>query len=250
MSSMPPSQPARRPRVVALRWRTCAYLSRGRRARRLHPPSGRGPASTVPPAAASRSRSPMIPSPAPVSASVGARAGAAVADLDLAGVDTDLDVGAGRVLEHVRDRLLHDPVGGVVELDLGGADRQAGRPRPVQQRPQVVPALAEQVGQPRHLGQRLLAGLADGVEALARPLRRVLLGHPARARPGRPSPPGCGRRCRAAHARSGRARGGPRAVSRRRARPRARGCAARVLGRAPSATARRGRRATGRAPRS
>ena len=97
-------------------------LPAGMRARTTKPPPARRPALNSPPRASTRSRSPARPRPLPPGER-GPRAGAVGADLhgDLLRAVAHADHGAAAVgvLEGVRQRLLHDPVG----RDLGAAGR-------------------------------------------------------------------------------------------------------------------------------
>ena len=231
MSSMPPSQPARRPPCRRPAWRTSptsrgvggrAGSTRRRRAGRPRPCRRR-------PRAARADRRSRAPRRCPrASARCGRRRRG---PRSRRRVDTDLDARPpGACLSTFVTASWTTAVGGGVQLDARGARivRPAARARSSSGRRSRRRA-SEQIGQPRHLGQRLLAGRADRGEALAPPAPAGPARPSGPHRPGRPSPPGCGRRCRAARARSGRARGGPRAAWPHPARPRVRACARPVL---------------------
>ena len=153
----------------------------GSRARTKKPPPRRRPLSISPPKTRARSRMPTSPWPAP---SPVAGPAAAVGDLQLelalAPAHAHLGGGLRRMLEHVGERLLDDPVGGEVEPGrqrpplalLVQHHGQPGGTRALEQRVEraqrglrrqrrLLLVRVQHAEQPPHLGQRLAAGALD-----------------------------------------------------------------------------------------
>ena len=238
----------------------------GTAARRRHPPPGTGAASSAAAGVRDALAESVEAESGPRPGGVSCADGAAVAQLDVQLVrrapKRDLELGAGGVLDHVRDALLHDPVEHVVQLrgkagspgqhaDADAAGRRRGR-RPARdgaargRRRRRSRSVPEHVREPLHLGERALPGVADRREPAARRRRPAPAPPSGRRPPGPPSGPASARRCRAARARSARARAAPRAGRAPPPRAPARGCAARAPPPAAGGSGRRARRATDR----
>ena len=167
-----------------------AHAARRRRAataRTSKPRPSRGPAVSVPPNSAARSRMPTRPWP-PGLGGGGALAGVGDRQLERVGAVAERDRGvrAAGVLDDVRQRLLHDPVGGQVDAlrqrprlaldgqldaDAGGAGAleqlvELAEPRLRRELGRVVLAAAQQLQRAVHLGHRLAAEVGDPVGRL------------------------------------------------------------------------------------
>ena len=167
------------------------------------PPSGRGPACRSPPNIATRSRMPTRPCRPADGSAIGPPAGALVVDLDgdaVVGVaHDDRGLRPTGVLEHVRQRLLHDAVGREVDarrhlgrfaldahVDVDAGAHHVGHQRvevaqPGRRRERVGPVAVrspQHAEQPPHLEQRRPGRGLDRRQRLPR-RRRIGVGHHA-----------------------------------------------------------------------